>query len=167
MNDILYEAVKIPLSYNIADFCLSRFGAPMRVYGQPEKGDNDKASFARTIKAILKGKFHPIEPCYLTHLPVSGDYSTDWTIAVSKTQPVTEYHKRSIAQICERYYKEAVYIELLYIKKPSLAQKVDYFIEKYRLSHEYAHENIINMYKHRRARLAAATAHLTPIEKYV
>lgn len=152
------------MPYNLADFCIARFGNPLQVYDPRAKGDGDHYRLARLIKYILQGEFHPVQPSFLAHLPTSRECSTDWMIAVPTTQPVNHYHKRAINNVCNSFFKETLYTELLYIQKPSLAQKVDYFIQKYRLTHENAHDHIVALYKTRRAAIQHATAHLNPID---
>lgn len=161
LNEVIYERVKLPLPYNVADFFTARFGSPFHAYDKSLLADDlDRRILSAEIKDIFKGTFKPIKFHVSTLTPITGDYSTQYCIVVKRTQDVNEYHKRCIRLVFDRFYRDYLYIELLSHKGPTMDARIKYVIEKYQLQHHNAFENINQMYKLRRTHIRKHTKHL-------
>jgi hypothetical protein len=163
INEVIYEQVKIPLPYNVADFFIARFGSPFHSYDKSLLAyDLDRRILAAEVKTILKGDFKPIKYNHQSLSPITGEYSTDYCIVVKRTQDITEYHKRCIRLVFDKFYRDYLYIELLQHKGPTMDARIKYVIEKYQMQHHNAFENINQMYKLRRTHIRKYTKHLNP-----
>jgi len=165
LNEVIYERVKIPLPYNVADFFTSRFGSPFHSYDKSLLADDiDRKILAAEVKAILKGEFQPIKYNLQNVAPLTGDYSTEYCIVVKRTQDVTDYHKRCLRIVFDKFYRDYLYIELLQHKGPTMDARIKYVIDKYQMQYHNAFENINQMYKLRRTHIRKHTKHLTQVE---
>jgi len=165
INEVIYERVKLPLPYNVADFFTARFGSPFHAYDKSILADDlDRRTLSIEIKDIFKGEFSPLKFSCQSLQPITGDYSTEYCIVVKRTQEVTEYHKRCIRLVFDKFYRDYLYIELLQHKGPTMDARIKYVIDKYQLQHHNAFENINQMYKLRRTHIRKHTKHLTQVE---